>query len=258
MASLTVIRGSTTVEHPVDAVQTHVQPITTPHFAITYSASLGAGGAALAELIGSRCEQDFATLQQYFGDITPAGLPFQIKLTPGNTGASHADCAATELLIGALSVPANDTAFANSLVVAEEDEVFMANFGHGWDCGASNGEGLSRVVANDLYPGAEPSGFVSAPVWLDQGRPDFVNQTDPTDTNYLSIGCSVLFLNWLRFQLGQGWQQIIAAGGPTLADTYHNLGLPGVGWTAFVAQIDTMFPPGQPSGLTNDNPFPAP
>ena len=40
-----------------------------------------------------------------------------------------------------------------SLVIAEEDEVFEANFGHGWDCGASNGEGLSRVLANTMYPG---------------------------------------------------------------------------------------------------------
>jgi len=28
-----------------------------------------------------------------------------------------------------------------------------------------------------------------------------VSKTDKTDTNYFSIGCSVLFLNWLRFQL---------------------------------------------------------
>ena len=36
--------------------------------------------------------------------------------------------------------------------------------GLGWDCGASNGEGLSRVLANDMYPGVEPANFMSAPV----------------------------------------------------------------------------------------------
>jgi hypothetical protein len=38
------------------------------------------------------------------------------------------------------------------LVVAEADEVFMNGFGHGWDCGASNGEALSRILAAEIYP----------------------------------------------------------------------------------------------------------
>ena len=38
------------------------------------------------------------------------------------------------------------------------------------DCGAGNGEGLSRVLANDIYPGAEPSNFVSSASWLDAPR----------------------------------------------------------------------------------------
>ena len=81
-----------------------------------------------------------------------------------------------------------------------------------------------------MVPGVEPQGFVSPPVWLDGPsdisgilREDWVNKTDPTDVNYFSIGCSVLFLNWLRFQLNFTWTQIIAAGTPTLAGTYKNL-----------------------------------
>jgi hypothetical protein len=80
------------------------------------------------------------------------------------------------------------------------------------------------VLANDLYPGAEPSNFVSSASWLDApGRPDWINNTEGTDQHYVSIGCSVLFLNWMRFQLGYSWTQIIAAGDSTLAKTYQNL-----------------------------------
>jgi hypothetical protein len=142
-------------------------------------------------------------------------------------------------------------------VIAEEDEVFEAAIGLGWDCGASNGEGLSRVFANDMYPGAEPADFRSASVWLNtQGRPDYVDTTDPTDTNYVSIGCSVLFLNWLRFQLNYTWSQIIQAGAPTLAATYTNLTGQTDGWNQFAALIEANYPEGQTYDLGTDNPFP--
>src|SRR5260370_7093326 len=121
--------------------------------------------------------------------------------------------------------------FIRSLLVAEADEVFMANFGHGWNCGASNGEGLSRVLANDIYKGVEPADFISSNVWLSlDPRPNFVDHTKPIDTDYPSIGCSVLFLNWLRFQLNHSWAEIVGAGGATLARTYQNLTGKPTGW----------------------------
>jgi len=73
----------------------------------------------------------------------------------------------------------------------------MADFGHGWNCAASNGEGLSRVLANALYPNDTPADFVAAPTRLSSARPDWVSNTENTDQDYTSIGCSVLFLNWL-------------------------------------------------------------
>jgi hypothetical protein len=139
----------------------------------------------------------------------------------------------------------------------DADEVFEAAFGHGWNCGASNGEGLSRVLANDLYPGVEPSNFVSPASWLDApGRPDWINNTEGTDQDYVSIGCAVLFLNWMRFQLGYSWTQIIAAGASTLAQTYQNLTGQTDGYALFMALMDRTYPRGTPSGLTTDNPFP--
>jgi len=252
-----VPRGKRVVVHPSAQFRAHARQ--TQHFRVSVDPGLGPQGQQIADALLQTCEQDYATLQGYFGGITPASLPFQIIVTSGGDGASHATCQATALSIGARSGPLE---FMRSLVIAEEDEVFEANFAHGWDCGASNGEGLSRVLANDMVPGVEPQGFVSPPVWLDEAsdsgiqREDWINKTDPTDVNYFSIGCSVLFLNWLRFQLNYTWAQIIAAGAPTLAGTYQNLTGQNNGFDQFMALINQKFPPGTPSGLTKDNPFP--
>jgi len=253
-----VPRGKQIAVHPAAAHRRH--PHQTPHFIVSFDPSLGQTGSKIADSLLQTCEQDYATLQGFFGGITPTALPFHLKVTTGSTGASHATCRATTLMIGAKSGP---MPFMRQLVIAEEDEVFEANFGHGWDCGFSNGEGLSRVLANDMVPGAEPQDFMSAPVWLELPsditgvlREDWVNKTDPTDTNYFSIGCSVLFLNWMRFQLNHSWADIIAAGASTLADTYTNLTGKNDGFATFKALLNQKFPPGTPSNLTTDNPFP--
>ena len=227
----------------------------TTNFDVSYLTKLGKRGATLAHAILQTCERDYATLQQAFGGLTPHRLPFVVQITADNSGASHSSCMGTDISVGGKSSPNVD--FTRSLLVAEADEVFMANFGHGWDCGASNGEGLSRVLANDIYPGVEPQNFVSADVWLSLNpRPNFVDHTDPTDTNYNSIGCSVLFLNWLRFQLKHTWAEIIAAGSGTLAATYRNLTGKSTAWVDFQATITAHFPVGRKYKLDNDNPFP--
>ena len=69
----------------------------------------------------------------------------------------------------------------------------------------------------------------------------------------LGLGCAVLFLNWMRFQLGYSWTQIIAAGDSTLAKTYQNLTGQTDGYALFMALMDRTYPRGTPSGLTTDN-----
>ena len=229
----------------------------TAHFIVFYDSALGSAGASAADAVLGKCEADFNTLRGWFSNTTPGSLPFNIYITTDTNGASHASCSSTTLYLGAKSTNPINNAFVLQLLIAEEDEVFEAAFGHGWDCGASNGEGLSRVLANDLYPGVEPANFVSSSSWLDApGRPDWINNTEGTDQDYVSIGCSVLFLNWMRFQLGYSWTQIIAAGNSTLAKTYQNLTGQTDGYALFMALMDLTYPRGTPSGLTTDNPFP--
>jgi hypothetical protein len=227
----------------------------TAHFQVYYENGLGANGPVLADAVLATCERDYLQLQGYFGGITPAGLPFPVYVVAGNFGAYHASCGATEMHCAAFSGANAD--LVRMLVVAEADEVFMAAQGAGWDCGASSGEGLSRVLATELYP-AQLDGFASAASWLDSNRPDYVTNTDPTDRRYVSIGCATLFLNYLRHQLHFSWAQIVQAAGPTLADTFAKLtGQPAPNaFAPFAALLLRRFPTGTPSGLTNDNPFP--
>ncbi len=227
----------------------------TTHFDVSYLAKLGQHGADLAQAILQNCERDYTTLQQVFSGITPQQLPFIVQITDDSTGASHSSCLGTDIAVGGKS--GGNVDFIRSLLVAEADEVFMANFGHGWDCGASAGEGLSRVLANDIYKGVEPADFISSDVWLNLNpRPNFVDHAKPTDIDYPSIGCSALFLNWLRFQLKHNWTEIVAASGATLAATYKNLTGKSTGWKDFETLINKEFPAGQQYNLNTDNPFP--
>jgi hypothetical protein len=122
----------------------------TPHFEMYLAHSLLAVGVPLAEAVAAGCEDDYERLRGYFGGLTPDNLPFRVYITPGYEGASHSSCDDTGLYCDAFD--ANDGVLMRYLVVAEADEVFMDSQDRGWMCGASNGEGLSRVLAADAYP----------------------------------------------------------------------------------------------------------
>ena len=204
------------------------------------------------------CRTASETFRRYSGSSAvshPKVCHSSSRLHRITRGASHSSCMSTDVSVGGKS--GTNVDFIRSLLVAEADEVFIANFGHGWNCGASNGEGLSRVLANDIYKGVEPADFISSDVWLNlDPRPNFVDHTEPTDTDYNSIGCSVLFLNWLRFQLNHSWADIVAAGRSTLAGTYSNLTGEPTGWKDFEAVINAHYPAGKQYNLGTENPFP--
>lgn len=237
------------------AVGAYTRRGSTTHFEVFYENALANVGPTLADALIASSEGEFAQLQEWFAGATPPGLPFTIYLDTGSFGAYHAGCAATEEHCAAFDGTRPE--LVRMVHVAEEVEVFAANQGN-WNCGASTGEGLSRVLAAQFYPGQMET-FASAAYWLDNGRPDFVSQVDPSDRNYLSIGCSVLFLNWLHVQLHFTWAQIIAAGAvPNLQATYQKLTGKNDAIGAFRALLDRQFPLGIASGLRNDNPYPLP
>src|SRR5713226_1821697 len=224
----------------------------TAHFSVYYDPSLGTAGQQIADVVLASCEADFRTVWGYFGGSDPGH--FNVLIGNVGGGAYHYGCGATDLYCQAHTSPL-DGIFTEFLNIAEFVEVFSNHQGAGWNCAASNGEGLSRVLATDPYP-QELDGFASGASWLDSNRPDFVNTNDPTDRNYVSTGCSTLFLNYLRHQLRFSWNEIVQAGGSTLGQTYQKLTGRTDGFQQFSSLLQAFYPAGTPSGLATDNPFP--
>ncbi len=230
----------------------------TVNFVVAYDHTL-TNGIALSDAVLAQCEQDLTALSQLFGGIMPvaASLPFHITLVPGGGGAGHAGCLATTITC---FIPAgSDTLGVPALVDAEVGEVLMATQAKGFDCGANNGEALSRVLPTVLYPNLR-NRFSTGNTWLNStnpSRPDWVTNTDPTDQNMISTGCASLFLNYLAYQLNFSWPHIIAAAAPTLAGAAANLGLQNP-FNDFASLLARHFPPGTQVFLPDDDPFPLP
>jgi hypothetical protein len=171
--------------------------------------------------------------------------------TDGTGGADHIGC---DYATGAaIEVCAS---FGNPARVSALFEAILSECSMGGNlCGISTGEALSRwcaaVISNHAL-----SDFATAPTWAQDGMPDFVNQTDPTDQGADSTGCGMAFLSWLMSQ-GQGLDQIAPAlvslgDSGTLAQLYAHLtgDTASQAWPAFVTAVQAL-----PGGVTDDDPF---
>jgi hypothetical protein len=229
----------------------YVKRGTTANFAVYFDGSI-ATGAVLADALLASCEWEYAKLRGWFGGIAPAALPFNIYIDAGSFGARHTIRDATEIYCAAFAGDNSD--LVRFVIAAEAAAVLMTGQGRGWNSGFSHGEGLSRCLATELYP-AQLGDFSSAAAWLDGPRPNWVDNTDQTDRDYTSVGCAVLFLNFLRHELSYSWNAIAAAAAPTLGAVYKNLTGLTDGWAQFSTLMQYYYPEGTPSGATTDNPF---
>ena len=126
--------------------ETYTQRGTTDHFVVYYESGCQRPDVRRCRSSNLRGGlQQFAEMVRQHQHQQPA---VNVYIRPGSNGGSDAGCSATGLYCDAFT--AGD--LERSLVVAEEDEVFMADQGAGWNCGASNGEALSRVLAAEIYP----------------------------------------------------------------------------------------------------------
>ena len=233
----------------------------TANFTISYDDSLG-NGPALADALLASCEPDRTTLAGIWAG-TPAPTQIQVSLVPGGGGGFHVGTNITCYVNNNSDAPG-----VSALLVAEVDECFMsaqkAILGKGFEPLQSHGEGLSRVLAAELYPSIAGR-FAVGLTWLNSARPDWVTNTAPTDQDALSYGCASLFLNYLRHQLGFSWQLIVAGADNSLALVAQHLGVQKP-FDDFSAVISRHYPPGtpvtanqlpkDPEGLAIDNLFP--
>jgi len=159
--------------------------------------------------------------------------------------------------------------FARFLFIAEMSEQLMGFYG--WDAGNSRGEALSRILAEQFFPAAGYAAeCISIAPWINgwlnsSPRFDYLNQNPAptpananlgTDTDQPGYGCGMLFINYLRYQLGYPLAAICQAGGVTFADTYKNL--TGRTDDPLVAMNDliTKHFDGSFFNLLDNNPFP--
>jgi hypothetical protein len=171
--------------------------------------------------------------------------------TDGTGGADHMGCDySTGPNIEACA------SFGNSMRVSALFEAELSECSmNGNLCGLSTGEALSRWCATVIGNNALAD-FATAPTWDQDGEPDFVNQTDPTDGNPDSTGCGMAFLSWLISQ-GYGLEKIAPAmvnlgDAGTLAQLYANLTSDDAGnaFPNFQAATQNL-----PNGVTSDDPF---
>jgi hypothetical protein len=219
----------------------------TPHVVVYSDGS--PQGDATAQAVLASAEDDYAATAAWFGGIDlPAGqegddqsvprtaTPVQVLLDPQAGGAYHFGCDATDIYLE----PTPE--LASGFFVAELVEVFEAALNNGWDCGQTNGEGLSRVLAGERNPNLGGLFVQTEQAWWADGRADYTSDNSADDTNADANGCATLYLYYLHAQLGYDWAAIVAAGAPTLAQTYTKLsGRDGAsGFADFLSRLATL------------------
>jgi hypothetical protein len=162
--------------------------------------------------------------------------------TDGTGGADHMSC---DYVTGAaIEVCASfgQSMRVSALFEAELSECSM----NGNLCGESTGEALSRWCAMAVSNNAL-SDFASAPVWQQDGSPNFVDTTDQTDQNYDSIGCGVAFLSWLMktysLTLGKVAQEMVSLGDSGTLSQLFDVMVPnhkGQAWAQFSAAASVV------------------
>ena len=236
----------------------------TTHFSFSFNQTLNAAAAAaLGSALAATAERDFSTMSFWFGGLIPPGVPFQVKINLGTSGASNDTIKNINLRVGQNS----DADLARFTLVAEVVEIFVAASGLGWNPLDSSGEGLSQTAAFTLYP--DETGILNGPGrWLDTSvpisppvpsRPDFVSTTGPTDSNFVSFGCALLFIYYLRAQLGFSMKSVVQAGASSLEGVYTKLTQDRGAFPQFASVLENKFPSGATSNFPgSNNPFPLP
>jgi hypothetical protein len=249
----------------------------TTHFIVRYDDAVGAPALAVANSVLRQCEADLLRLSFYMPfRLGGAGDPFthppidiQIVNDPlGGPGFSSADNNGSfpgrqsRIRINPFSAPGvmiSDD-FAGFAFVAEMAELIMAF--NAWDAGSSQGEALSRVMAEELHP-SSTSNWVNTWLGWPRPRPDWITQNEPSggalvrgDLDQIAFGCGMIFIYFLRYQLGFPYDQIINAGGSLLSDRYRRLTGANDDPAARVNKLlDDHFGNGT-INLVSNNPFP--
>jgi hypothetical protein len=227
----------------------------TGHASVYYDTSLGTAGHLLASQVFHllpqaivKCELDFGQAVLDF-NVVVAGLDGSHQ---GLGGAYHYGCDFTTGRTLYVDAAFGDPLRTLGLVIAELTECQMGLQNAGWNCGGSNGEALSRFLAELMSggPRGQLAAYATGPAWDQVRRPNWIDMTEPTDTNPVSTGCGMVYLYWM-WSIGYTVPQIVQAGGATLAQNYRVLTRKSASsaWSDFSAACSKF------SLITSDDPW---
>ena len=255
------------------------QTLQTTNFTINFDPAALPNSPKRADALRRVCESEFTVLTGWFGVTSGFGTGNRISIylaasfpsggVADNAGY-HSD-GSTKIDITAQDTNPDDAQAAGVVLqafVAELVEILMSYRNkqgpETWNAGYSHGEGLSQFCAQRRFLSGYKAYASQNPVfnqWLqlaDRNGPahDWITTPEKKDTNFESLGCSLLFLLYLHTQLGHSEADIIQQGGNTLALTYQNLTGRTDALAAFRALLDAYFPPGNTPALQSFDPFP--
>jgi hypothetical protein len=226
---------------------------------VYYDPSTGRQGQTCAQKVHQGVDDIMSFCDRVFGVKGRGGNIIVAAVngaTDGTGGAYHYGC---DFASGGdwYEDVSGDAVETYGLAMAEVCESYMGLQGKGWNCGGSGGEGLSRVLAEIASGGPDGSlaDFAAGPSW---DGTDWIGRDQGTDSDYPSIGASVLYIYWMLRQ-GYTIDQVVQAGEPdgTLASNYAALAgkRPAQAFADFTAAVAAV---GGPGNFRGDNPFGAP
>jgi|SRR5579863_577303 len=227
----------------------------TGNVAVSYDAALGAPGLSIAQQLLTNAGKPYNDMQTL---LSTTGGAVQVVIAPlsttndGSGGAYHYGCDFTSgnvLYLDACfaATVVDPLSLQIALYVAELSECFMGAQNRGWNCGYSNGEGLSRFCAEAETSMQTLQQYYTGPSWAQAGFPDWVSKTEQTDGDAISTGCAIVYLYWMQ-SLGYTAAQLAGAGGATLADNYKTLTGKSTAYQDLLAAVSNLT-------VTTDNPF---
>jgi hypothetical protein len=243
------------------------------------AAELQSLSSLVTSVILSSFEADCSTLSGWYGYAAEEifGPKNRLIVTLGNEGGggSTGGYSQDHPRINVSTLGGTDSILS---IFAHEMNHVMETYRKNWIPTSSQGEGMSRAVADVLHPlpsddnvnawlASDPSTDPTSAKADTQFRKDWVSTefeggdlkaggwVNGMDDSY-SYGCAILFIHYLRDQLGCSMNEIAQSTSGTLEQKYRCLSHSDIsGFSQFKRLLDVHFPgPGQK--CKPDNPFP--
>ena len=228
------------------------------------------------------CESDLAVMEGWFGvsgGFGPGNRANVIIERSGSLGSNqgYQTGGTTKIQVAPFdpNQAADDPSLGALLADAQVSAVFAAEFAEvlmdyrnlttgttSWGRSNSMGEALSTVCEALRHPDGYYAPANLGPrigTWLNSSpRPNWIDTTENTDKDFVSIGCGVMFIYYLMSEFNFSIDSVIAAAGTTFEELFQNLTGTSGAWSAFSNTVNAYFPIGTTYQPASDDILPRP